>query len=58
MVRASAMRLGRKPKLMPRQRIEALGRRDAGEPLVDIARSYAVSHSDDFQAEIAVSFGY
>jgi DNA invertase Pin-like site-specific DNA recombinase len=39
------VRMGRKPKLTPHQRKEALARRDAGEPLVEIGRSYAVSHS-------------
>ena len=43
--RARGVRMGRKPKLTPHQRAEALARRDAGESLVDIARSYAVSHS-------------
>lgn len=43
--RARGVRFGRKPKLTPHQRREALVRRDAGEPLVEIARSYAVSHS-------------
>jgi DNA invertase Pin-like site-specific DNA recombinase len=33
---------GRKPKLTPHQ---ALARREAWEPLVEIARSYNVSHS-------------
>ncbi|CAN5190403.1 hypothetical protein BH10PSE9_BH10PSE9_25760 [soil metagenome] len=37
--------MGRRPKLTPHQRKEALARRDAGEPLVEIGRSYAVSHS-------------
>jgi len=37
--------LGRKPKLTLHQRREAIARRDAGEVLTDIARSYAVSHS-------------
>ncbi len=39
------VRFGRKPKLTPHQQQEALKRRAAGEALVDIARSYAVSHS-------------
>jgi DNA invertase Pin-like site-specific DNA recombinase len=39
------VRFGRKPKLTVHQRQEALARRTAGEALVDIARSYAVSHS-------------
>jgi DNA invertase Pin-like site-specific DNA recombinase len=37
--------MGRKPKLAPHQRKEALARRDAGEPLAEIGKSYAVSHS-------------
>jgi DNA invertase Pin-like site-specific DNA recombinase len=37
--------LGRKPKLTGHQRREAIGRREAGEVLTDIARSYNVSHS-------------
>jgi DNA invertase Pin-like site-specific DNA recombinase len=43
--RARGVQMGRKPKLTAHQRSEALRRREAGEPLVDIARSYAVSHS-------------
>ena len=43
--KARGVRLGRRPKLTPHQRREALERREAGEPLVDIGRSYAVSHS-------------
>ena len=43
--KARGVRFGRKPKLMPHQRREALTRKSAGEPIVDIARSYAVSHS-------------
>jgi hypothetical protein len=39
------VKFGRKPKLSDYQRKEALTRRDAGEPLVDIGRSYNVSHS-------------
>jgi DNA invertase Pin-like site-specific DNA recombinase len=39
------VRFGRKPSLTPHQRQEALARRAAGEALIDIARSYAVSHS-------------
>jgi len=37
--------MGRRPKLTSHQRQEAIARRDAGETLVDIARSYNVSHS-------------
>ena len=37
--------LGRKPKLTSHQKREAIARREAGEVLTDIARSYNVSHS-------------
>ena len=37
--------LGRRPKLTKHQKREAIGRREAGETLMDIARSYNVSHS-------------
>jgi DNA invertase Pin-like site-specific DNA recombinase len=39
------VRFGRRPKLTAHQRREALRRREKGESLVAIARSYAVSHS-------------
>ena len=39
------MRFGRKLKLSPHQRQEAVRRREAGEALVEIGRSYNVSHS-------------
>ena len=39
------VRFGRKPKLTLHQQQEALARRARGEALVDIARSYAMSHS-------------
>ena len=42
---ARGVRFGRKLKLTVHQRQEALERRARGEALVDIARSYAVSHS-------------
>lgn len=42
---ARGVRFGRKLKLTSHQRQEAIARREAGEALVDIARSYAVSHS-------------
>ena len=42
---ARGVRFGRKPSLTQHQQQEALARRAAGEALVDIARSYAVSHS-------------
>jgi DNA invertase Pin-like site-specific DNA recombinase len=37
--------LGRKPKLTVHQRSEAMARRESGEVLTEIARSYNVSHS-------------
>jgi DNA invertase Pin-like site-specific DNA recombinase len=42
---ARGVRFERKLKLTVHQQQEALARRAAGEALVDIARSYAVSHS-------------
>jgi DNA invertase Pin-like site-specific DNA recombinase len=42
---AQGVRLGRRPKLTAHQRREALRRREAGETLTSIARSYNVSHS-------------
>ncbi len=41
---ANGVRFGRKPTLTPYQRAEALRRRAAGETLVEIARSFNVSH--------------
>ena len=43
--KARGVRLGRPPKLTSHQVKEALRRRDAGEPMRDIARTYNVSHS-------------
>lgn len=43
--KARGVVMGRKPKLTPHQQREALARRDAGETLVDIGRSYNVSHT-------------
>jgi DNA invertase Pin-like site-specific DNA recombinase len=43
--RARGVILGRRPKLTSHQRREAIARREAGEVLTDIARSYNVSHS-------------
>src|SRR6266568_4391304 len=42
---ANGVRFGRKPKLTAHQRAEAIARREAGESLTDIGRSYNVSHS-------------
>ncbi len=39
------VRLGRNPKLTPHQRREALERRESGESVTEIARSYAVHHA-------------
>jgi DNA invertase Pin-like site-specific DNA recombinase len=43
--KARGVVLGRKRKLSPHQRREALARREAGDVLTDIARTYNVSHS-------------
>jgi len=43
--KARGVKMGRPPKLTPHQIKEALQRRDAGEPMREIARSYNVSHS-------------
>jgi len=42
--KARGVKFGRKLKLTPFQIKEALARREAGEALVDIGRSYGVSH--------------
>ena len=43
--KAEGRKMGRKPKLTPHQQREAKQRRDAGESITAIARSYAVHHS-------------
>jgi DNA invertase Pin-like site-specific DNA recombinase len=43
--KARGVKMGRPPKLTPHQVKEALRRRDAGERMRDIARTYNVSHS-------------
>jgi DNA invertase Pin-like site-specific DNA recombinase len=43
--KAQGVHMGRPPKLTPHQRREAIARRDAGEALMDIARTYGVSHT-------------
>src|SRR5215212_10071418 len=43
--KARGVKLGRPPKLTPHQKREALARRESGEPVTEIARSYNVSHS-------------
>jgi DNA invertase Pin-like site-specific DNA recombinase len=43
--KARGVAFGRKPKLTPHQRSEAIARRESGEALADIGRSYNVSHS-------------
>ncbi len=42
---ARGVKMGRKPKLTPHQKKEALKRRDRGEAVREIARTYNVSHS-------------
>jgi DNA invertase Pin-like site-specific DNA recombinase len=43
--KARGVHMGRPPKLSPHQRQEALARREAGETLSDIARTYGVAHT-------------
>ena len=43
--KARGVKMGRRPKLTDHQKREALKRRDAGEPMREIARTYNVSHS-------------
>jgi DNA invertase Pin-like site-specific DNA recombinase len=43
--KARGVKVGRRPKAMAHQKREAMERRDKGEPLTEIARSYNVSHS-------------
>jgi DNA invertase Pin-like site-specific DNA recombinase len=43
--KARGVRLGRKPKLTLHQQREAIKRRDSGEPIREIARSYNVHNS-------------
>ena len=42
---ACGVKMGRKPKLTTHQQKEALRRRDQGEPVREIARTFNVSHS-------------
>ena len=44
-VKARGVKFGRKPKLTNHRRREATRRRDKGEPVCEIARTYNVSHS-------------
>jgi DNA invertase Pin-like site-specific DNA recombinase len=48
------VKFGRKHKLTAHQQREALERRARGEALVDIARSYAVSHSTISRLEATI----
>ena len=43
--KAKGVHMGRPSKLTPHQQREAIARRDAGEALTDIARTYGVSHT-------------
>jgi DNA invertase Pin-like site-specific DNA recombinase len=43
--KAAGVHMGRPPKLSRHQQREAIERRDAGETLTDIARTYGVSHT-------------
>jgi DNA invertase Pin-like site-specific DNA recombinase len=43
--KAKGVKFGRKPKLTPHQQREAMKRRDNGEPVREIARSFNVHHA-------------
>ena len=43
--KSRGVKMGRKPKLTPHQQAEAINRREAGEPIREIARSYNVHNS-------------
>ena len=43
--KAAGVHMGRPSKLTPHQRREAIARRDAGEALADLARTFGVSHT-------------
>jgi DNA invertase Pin-like site-specific DNA recombinase len=43
--KAAGVHMGRPSKLTPHQQREAIARRDAGEALMDIARTFGVSHT-------------
>jgi DNA invertase Pin-like site-specific DNA recombinase len=42
---ARGVKMGRKPKLTPHQRAEAIKRRDSGEAVREIARTFGVHHA-------------
>jgi DNA invertase Pin-like site-specific DNA recombinase len=54
---ARGTKFGRKPKLTAHQMAEALARRQAGEALVEIGRSYNVSHSTISRLQPAATGG-
>ena len=54
--KARGVKFGRKLKLTPYQQQEALARRAQGEPLVEIARTFGVSHSTISRLHEATSF--
>jgi DNA invertase Pin-like site-specific DNA recombinase len=43
--KARGVKMGRKPKLTPHQRAEAIQRRDGGEAVREIARTFGVHHA-------------
>src|ERR1700710_2865417 len=55
--KARGVEMGRPPKMTPHQMQEALKRRDAGEPMRDIAKSFNVSHSTISRLGGGNSFG-
>jgi DNA invertase Pin-like site-specific DNA recombinase len=53
--KARGIRMGRPPKLTPHQVKEALRRRDAGEPMRDIARTYNAALLKDLKKRDGLS---
>jgi DNA invertase Pin-like site-specific DNA recombinase len=48
--KAAGKSLGRKPKLTPHQKQEAIRRRDQGEAVREIARTYTIAHRSTLSA--------
>ena len=55
--KAAGVHMGRPSKLTPHQQREAIARRDAGEALTDIARTFGVSHTTIGRLTSAAAMG-
>jgi DNA invertase Pin-like site-specific DNA recombinase len=53
--KAKGVQFGRKPKLTPHQRREALQRMDAGESMVDLARTFGVDRATLYRMQALAS---